>query len=206
MSWRVTPRLSFIDLSDVLVFGRFGRTDADGAFATCHCLTLPDERTRLLLLARPRHGRAHPPLRMVRDQVAAVRVGARDIKYLISFVLPRFCDQSLEHSRKHRALSRGHARGSRSSTRSSTSCITSIRTNPASAACRGRWLRLAALPRALVLRGSGGDGEGYMDSGRTPRCTISFRKTSRASPHGTAAWSRPRSGISRRFRSGTWSR
>ena len=25
----------------LLVFGRFGRADAEGAFATCHCLTLP---------------------------------------------------------------------------------------------------------------------------------------------------------------------
>lgn len=37
-----TPRLAFIDLSEVLVFGRFGRSDAEGAFATCHCLTLPE--------------------------------------------------------------------------------------------------------------------------------------------------------------------
>ena len=37
-----TPRLSFIDLREVVVFGRFGRTDAEGAFATCHCLTLPE--------------------------------------------------------------------------------------------------------------------------------------------------------------------
>ena len=36
-----TPRLAFIDLSEVVVFGRFGRSDAEGAFATCHCLTLP---------------------------------------------------------------------------------------------------------------------------------------------------------------------
>ena len=37
-----TPRLSFIDLREVIVFGRFGRSDAEGAFATCHCLTLPE--------------------------------------------------------------------------------------------------------------------------------------------------------------------
>ena len=35
------PTLSFIDMKDVLVFARSGRSDADGAFATCHCLTLP---------------------------------------------------------------------------------------------------------------------------------------------------------------------
>src|SRR6185295_6331112 len=33
--------LSFIDMADVLVFARQGRTHAEGAFATCHCLTLP---------------------------------------------------------------------------------------------------------------------------------------------------------------------
>jgi hypothetical protein len=37
-----TPLLSFIDLSEVLVFARFGRSDADGPYATCHCLTLPE--------------------------------------------------------------------------------------------------------------------------------------------------------------------
>ena len=33
------PTLSFIDIDDVLVFGRFGRSEAEGPFATCHCLT-----------------------------------------------------------------------------------------------------------------------------------------------------------------------
>ena len=35
------PTLSFIDIADVLVFARAGRSNAEGAFATCHCLTLP---------------------------------------------------------------------------------------------------------------------------------------------------------------------
>ena len=35
------PALSFINMSDVLVFARAGRSNAEGAFATCHCLTLP---------------------------------------------------------------------------------------------------------------------------------------------------------------------
>ena len=35
------PALSFIDVADVLVFARPGRTSAEGAFATCHCLSLP---------------------------------------------------------------------------------------------------------------------------------------------------------------------
>ena len=34
------PDLSFIDLS-LLVFARPGRSSADGAYASCHCLALP---------------------------------------------------------------------------------------------------------------------------------------------------------------------
>ena len=35
------PMLSFIDMSKVLVFARGGRTHAEGAYATCHCICLP---------------------------------------------------------------------------------------------------------------------------------------------------------------------
>ena len=35
------PDLSYIDLARVLVFARFGRSDAEGAYATCHALSLP---------------------------------------------------------------------------------------------------------------------------------------------------------------------
>ena len=31
-----------------------------------------------------------------------VKIGSRDIKYMISFALPRFCDQSLDRTRKER--------------------------------------------------------------------------------------------------------
>lgn len=95
-----TPRLSFIDLNEVIVFGRLGRTDAEGAFATCHCLTLPesepgyyfwrDRETGVLTRRSPWFVTKSP----------TVRVGAKQIKYLISFVLPRFCDQTLARSRK----------------------------------------------------------------------------------------------------------
>jgi hypothetical protein len=95
-----TPRLSFIDVAEVIVFGRFGRSDAEGAFATCHCLTLPesepgyyfwrDRETGLLTRRSPWFVTKSP----------TVRVGPKQIKYLISFVLPRFCDQTLARSRK----------------------------------------------------------------------------------------------------------
>ena len=35
------PALGYIDTKRLLVFARYGRSDADGADATGHCLTLP---------------------------------------------------------------------------------------------------------------------------------------------------------------------
>jgi len=35
------PTLSFLDVSRVLVFARAGRSDAEGPYATCHCVSLP---------------------------------------------------------------------------------------------------------------------------------------------------------------------
>jgi hypothetical protein len=94
------PALSFIDMADVLVFARSGRSNAEGAFATCHCLTLPasepgyyfwrDRSTRALTRRSEWFVTKSP----------VVTVGARDVKYMISFALPRFPDQSLDRSRK----------------------------------------------------------------------------------------------------------
>ena len=36
-----SPTLGHIDMSRVLVFARFGRSDAEGAYATCHAISLP---------------------------------------------------------------------------------------------------------------------------------------------------------------------
>ena len=50
-----------------------------------------------------RRGTHHAPLGVVRHQVAGRHRSARaPIKYMISFALPRFCDQSLDRSRKER--------------------------------------------------------------------------------------------------------
>ena len=96
------PQLSFIDMADVLVFARSGRTNAEGAFATCHCLTLPAsepgyyfwrDRTTHQLTRRSEWFVTKSP---------TVTIGARDVKYMLSFTLPRFCDQSLDRSRKER--------------------------------------------------------------------------------------------------------
>jgi hypothetical protein len=96
------PKLSFINLADVLVFARSGRSTAEGAFATCHCLTLPPsepgyyfwrDRTTHALTRRSEWFVTKSPV---------VSIGTRDIKYMLSFALPRFCDQSLDRSRKER--------------------------------------------------------------------------------------------------------
>ncbi|HUR35983.1 MAG TPA: hypothetical protein VM032_19405 [Vicinamibacterales bacterium] len=96
------PALSFIDMDEILVFARFGRVHTDGAFATCHCLSLPPsepgyyfwrDRTTGVITRRSEWFITKSPV---------VSVGGRQMKYLISFALPRFCDQSLDRSRKER--------------------------------------------------------------------------------------------------------
>jgi hypothetical protein len=96
------PALSFINMADVLVFARAGRSNAEGAFATCHCLTLPAsepgyyfwrDRTTKVLTRRSEWFVTKSP---------SVSIGTRDVKYMLSFTLPRFCDQSLDRSRKEK--------------------------------------------------------------------------------------------------------
>lgn len=97
---RRTPQLSFIDLSEVLVFGRFGRSEAEGAFATCHCLTLPESEPGYFFWRDRSTGELTRRSEWFVTKSPVVKLGPNTIKYLISFVLPRYCDQSLERSRK----------------------------------------------------------------------------------------------------------
>jgi hypothetical protein len=95
-----TPALGFINLSEILVFGRFGRPDAEGAFATCHCLTLPETEPGYYFWRDRETGELTRRSEWFITKTPEVRVGATRIKYLISFVLPRFCEQTLERSWK----------------------------------------------------------------------------------------------------------
>ncbi|HSC29683.1 MAG TPA: hypothetical protein VLD67_20570, partial [Vicinamibacterales bacterium] len=97
---RRTSPLSFIDLSEVLVFARFGRSDAEGAFATCHCLTLPESEPGYFYWRDRTTGELTRRSEWFVTKSPVVRVGHKTIKFLISFVLPRFCDQTLDRSRK----------------------------------------------------------------------------------------------------------
>jgi hypothetical protein len=95
-----TPRLSFIDLKEVVIFGRFGRADAEGAFATCHCLTLPESEPGYYFWRDRSTGQLTRRSEWFVTKSPEVCVGGTAIKYLISFVLPRFCDQTLGRTRK----------------------------------------------------------------------------------------------------------
>ncbi len=96
------PTLSFIDVDDVLVFARFGRAGADGPFATCHCLSLPASEPGYYFWRDRTSGRITRRSEWFITKSPAVTINERDIKYLISFTLPRFCDQSLPRSRKEK--------------------------------------------------------------------------------------------------------
>jgi len=96
------PTLSFIDVAEVMVFARSGRTRAEGAFATCHCLTLPASEPGYYFWRDRSTGKLTRRSEWFVTKSPIVSVGARDMKYLISFALPRFCDQSLDRSRKER--------------------------------------------------------------------------------------------------------
>ena len=94
--------LSFIDMADVLVFARQGRTHAEGAFATCHCLTLPASDPGYYFWRDRGTGKITRRSEWFVTKSPTVSIGARPVKYMISFALPRFCDQTLGRSRKER--------------------------------------------------------------------------------------------------------
>ncbi len=100
------PTLSFINMADVLVFARLGRSNADGAYATCHCLNLPPSEPGYYFWRDRRSGRITRRSEWFVTKSPVVTIGARQMKYLISFTLPRFCDQSLDRSRKERLYRR----------------------------------------------------------------------------------------------------
>jgi len=96
------PTLSFIDPGDVLVFARAGRSTAEGAFATCHCLSLPASEPGYYFWRDRATHRITRRSEWFVTKSPVVTIGARPIKYMLSFALPRFCDQSLDRSRKER--------------------------------------------------------------------------------------------------------
>jgi hypothetical protein len=97
---RRVPTLSFIDVSRVLVFARAGRSDAEGAFATCHCVSLPDSEPGYYFWRERGTGKLTRRSEWFVTKSPVVKIGTAQIDYMVSFTLPRFCDQLLSRSRK----------------------------------------------------------------------------------------------------------
>ena len=94
------PTLSFIDMSRVMVFARAGRSDAEGAYATCHCVSLPASEPGYYFWRDRTTGRLTRRSEWFVTKSPLVTVGTNPIDYMVSFTLPRFCDQQLSRSRK----------------------------------------------------------------------------------------------------------
>jgi len=94
------PTLSFIDMSRVLVFARSGRTSAEGAYATCHCVCLPPSEPGYYFWRDRSTGRLTRRSEWFITKSPTVTIEDKPIDYMVSFTLPRFTDQSLSRSRK----------------------------------------------------------------------------------------------------------
>ena len=95
------PTLSFIDTRRVLVFARAGRTGTDGAYATCHCISLPPSEPGYYFWRDRDTGELTRRSEWFVTKSPEMLVAGHPIDYMMSFTLPRFCDQSLSRSRKH---------------------------------------------------------------------------------------------------------
>ena len=94
------PTLSFLDLSRVLVFARAGRSDAEGPYATCHCVSLPPSEPGYYYWRDRRTGSLTRRSEWFITKSPTITVADTPIDYMVSFSLPRFCDQSARSSRK----------------------------------------------------------------------------------------------------------
>ena len=101
------PRLSYIDADELLVFARYGRSGAEGAFATCHCLSLPDSEPGYYYWRDRETGSITRRSRWFVTKSPSVSVAGRPIPYLVSFTLPRFCNQTLTGARKEKYYRKG---------------------------------------------------------------------------------------------------
>jgi hypothetical protein len=94
------PDLNFIDLDRVLVFARPGRSSADGAYASCHCLSLPTTDPGYFFWRDRQTGDVTRRTEWFVTKSPRLEVDGQVMNYMISFALPRFTDQTLARSRK----------------------------------------------------------------------------------------------------------
>jgi hypothetical protein len=100
------PALGHIDMSRVLVFARFGRSDAQGAYATCHAISLPSSEPSYYFWRDRRTGEMTRRSEWFVTKSPQVELGSSTIDYLISFCLPRFCDQTIARAQKESSYPR----------------------------------------------------------------------------------------------------
>ena len=197
------PTLSFIDMrgcAGVRAVGPIGRR------RRVRDLPLPEpaaERAGLLLLARSRR-----PAQITRrsewfvTKSPAVTIGARQVKYLISFALPRFCDQSLDRSRKERfypGVERVDREARHGHSRAVSHRSRAERHPPASSAATA-----PTRPTATAISSSSRSPTWcttYLDTRPIRRSTISCARLRRARQRASAASSARPSARSRRIRS-----
>jgi hypothetical protein len=94
------PALSFLDMNRVLVFARSGRADREGPYATCHCVCLPQSEPGYYFWRDQASGTVTRRSEWFVTKSPSVRVGESCVDYMISFTLPRFCDQRRVSARK----------------------------------------------------------------------------------------------------------
>jgi hypothetical protein len=97
---RRVPTLSFLNMSRVLVFARAGRADAEGPYATCHCVSLPPSDPGYYYWRDRRTGVLTRRSEWFVTKSPVITIENTRIDYLVSFALPRFCNQPLSKSRK----------------------------------------------------------------------------------------------------------
>lgn len=97
---RKVPALSFITLDQVLVFARPGRSSADGAYASCHSLSLPTSEPGYFFWRDRKTGDVTRRTEWFVTKSPQVFIDGKALNYMISFALPRFTDQTLLRSRK----------------------------------------------------------------------------------------------------------
>src|SRR4029078_4817291 len=94
------PTLSFLNTSRVLVFARAGRTDAEGGYATCHCICLPASDPGYYFWRDRKTGRLTRRSEWFVTKSPQVSIGRTQSDYRISCALRRFCDQQRSRTRK----------------------------------------------------------------------------------------------------------
>ena len=204
------PALAFIDLSQVLVFARFGRANADGPYATCHSLNLPTSEPGYFFWRDPSTGHVTRRSEWFVTRSPSVTVRGARIAYLVSVLAAAVLRADAGAVAQTAPLRGGRALARQARHGHARALPRRSRVSPASA---GSCAATASRPHAATAPSSSPRCPTWWDGisrpGQTPRPSTSCVTTSRRSAGSTGRWWPPPSGSSRRFRSATttpWAR